>query len=223
MSGEDVQCDQVGKDRYGRTVACCAVNGFDLDAEMVRRGWAVDLRRDSNGHYAAQEQEARDVSGAVAGPEATRVRSHGTDDLDELGGTLPCSRYMTRSKQATRPSDIDKHVAARVRERRRLLGLSLEGMAQLIDVTFQQAQKYETGGNRIAAARLYVIARALGVDVSYFFEGLDRTSAGELTPQQEMLFRLMRHFIQIPTHKAQAALCAVARALADPGRARRRR
>ncbi len=124
------------------------------------------------------------------------------------------------------PSDIDKHVGARVRERRQLLGLSLEAMARLINVTYQQTQKYETGGSRIAAARLYVIAQALGVDVDYFFEGLDRSSARGLTSQQTMLLDLARDFVRISTPKQQVALHAVARALAEPAKAapgRRRR
>ena len=38
---------------------------------------------------------------------------------------------------------------------------------------FQQIQKYECGANRVSAARLWRIAGALEVPVSYFFEGLD--------------------------------------------------
>ena len=55
-----------------------------------------------------------------------------------------------------------------------MLGLTQQQMAELIGVTYQQAHKYEKGINRVAAGRLYHIAQALGVDVSYFFEGWAR-------------------------------------------------
>ena len=58
-------------------------------------------------------------------------------------------------------------------------------------MTYQQAHKYETGINRISAGRLYQIARALGVDISYFFEDVDPGNGAaarvqELMPQQRM-------------------------------------
>jgi transcriptional regulator with XRE-family HTH domain len=64
-------------------------------------------------------------------------------------------------------------VGARIRERRIMLGLTQQQLADLIGVTYQQAHKYEKGINRIAAGRLSGIAHALGVEVGYFFEGAD--------------------------------------------------
>ena len=66
----------------------------------------------------------------------------------------------------SRAQDVDRHVGARMRERRIMLGLTQQQMAELIGVTYQQAHKYEKGINRIAAGRLYNIAQALGVDAS---------------------------------------------------------
>jgi len=66
---------------------------------------------------------------------------------------------------------MDRHVGARMRERRIMLGLTQQQMAELIGVTYQQAHKYEKGINRIAGGRLYAIAQALGVEVGYFYEG----------------------------------------------------
>jgi DNA-binding XRE family transcriptional regulator len=73
----------------------------------------------------------------------------------------------------SRPQDVDRHVGTRMRERRIMLGLTQQQMAELIGVTYQQAHKYEKGINRVASGRLYNIAQALGVDVGYFFEGLE--------------------------------------------------
>jgi transcriptional regulator with XRE-family HTH domain len=68
------------------------------------------------------------------------------------------------------PNPIDVHVGGRVRLRRMLIGMSQERLGELLDLTFQQVQKYEKGTNRIGASRLFQIARHLGVNVQFFFE-----------------------------------------------------
>lgn len=70
------------------------------------------------------------------------------------------------------PDPIDRHVGTRIRGRRVGLRISQTKLGQSIGVTFQQIQKYESGTNRVGASNLYKIAKALGVDVSFFFEGL---------------------------------------------------
>ena len=72
------------------------------------------------------------------------------------------------SQQASvrrRVTDADKYIGARLRARRLMLGLTQQETAELIGVTYQQQHKYEKGINRIAAGRLYDIARALGVEI----------------------------------------------------------
>jgi transcriptional regulator with XRE-family HTH domain len=78
-----------------------------------------------------------------------------------------------------RPSSVDVHVGGRVRVRRRLTNVTQEALADLIGVTFQQVQKYERGTNRISASKLFAIAEALDVPISYFFDGLDATGSEE--------------------------------------------
>ena len=119
----------------------------------------------------------------------------------------------------SRAQDIDRYVGARMRERRIMLGLTQQQMAELIGVTYQQAHKYETGINRISAGRLYQIAQALGVDISYFFEDIDpdkrsKPRAADMMPQQRMLLELARNFASINNRKHQDALCNLARVLA---------
>jgi transcriptional regulator with XRE-family HTH domain len=105
-----------------------------------------------------------------------------------------------------------------MRERRVMLGLTQQQMAELIGVTYQQAHKYEKGINRVAAGRLHNIAQALGVDVSYFFEGLGSEKTFSATPQQRMLLELARNFVSIPERKHRDAICSLARALSGaPG------
>jgi len=69
------------------------------------------------------------------------------------------------------PDPIDTHVGLRVRKRRKMLGMSQSLLGTIVGVTFQQVQKYERGTNRISSSRLFRLANALDVTVSYFFEG----------------------------------------------------
>ena len=120
----------------------------------------------------------------------------------------------------SRALDVDHYVSLRIRQRRIMLGLTQQQMAELIGVTYQQAHKYETGINRISAGRLYQIAQALGVDISYFFEDIDpekrnKPKPAEMMPQQRMLLELARNFAGINNRKHQDALCNLARVLAN--------
>lgn len=69
------------------------------------------------------------------------------------------------------PNPTDKHVGARIRMRRLMLGMSQTTLAQGLGLTFQQIQKYEKGVNRVGASRLQQIAHILRVPVEFFFEG----------------------------------------------------
>lgn len=68
---------------------------------------------------------------------------------------------------------VDLYVGKRLRQRRRVLGLTQQKLAEEVSIRFQQIQKYESGANRISASRLWSLAKALDVPVAYFFEGLD--------------------------------------------------
>ena len=78
-NGQRVECAPRDRDRYGRTVAVCRTESGELNAAMVRRGWAVDYTRHSGGRYRSeQEQARRDQLGIWAGrfdmPEQWRHR-----------------------------------------------------------------------------------------------------------------------------------------------------
>jgi transcriptional regulator with XRE-family HTH domain len=136
--------------------------------------------------------------------------------MNQVASKVPSRGVGGRS----RALDVDRYVSLRIRQRRIMLGLTQQQMAELIGVTYQQAHKYETGINRISAGRLYQIARALGVEISYFFEDVDPERSGvarsqELMPQQRMLLELARNFASIKNRKHQEALCHLARVLSD--------
>jgi transcriptional regulator with XRE-family HTH domain len=71
------------------------------------------------------------------------------------------------------PNYVDQHIGARIRLRRLTANVSQESLAEKLNITFQQIQKYEKGVNRVAASRLWDLAHALEVPVGYFFEGLE--------------------------------------------------
>jgi transcriptional regulator with XRE-family HTH domain len=111
---------------------------------------------------------------------------------------------------------IDRCVGARVRVRRIMLGLTQRQLAELIGVTLQQEQKYESGATRVASGRLYYMARALDVDVGYFFEGMGMDDALGPTQQQRLMLDLARSFNAIPNRRHKEEIVSLARALADP-------
>lgn len=74
---------------------------------------------------------------------------------------------MSESKT---PSGIDRLVGQRIRWRRRELKLTQERLGELLELTFQQVQKYEKGTNRISAGRLFELSSVLQVPVTYFYD-----------------------------------------------------
>lgn len=118
--------------------------------------------------------------------------------------------------------NVDKHVGERIRERRIRLGQTLQQMADLIGVTYQQAHKYERAINRISAGRLFAIAEVLGVDIGYFYEGLAAFDRPGLSEQQRQCLELSRNFMAITDGQQRDAVSNLARILASGEQARPR-
>jgi len=117
-------------------------------------------------------------------------------------------------RSSSRTQDIDRYVGARIRERRIMLGLTQQQLADLIGVTYQQAHKYERGINRVSAGRLFEVAQVLSVRGNYFFDGLDQENDKAISPRERMCLELARNFAQIPNERHQEALSQLARVLA---------
>ncbi len=82
-------------------------------------------------------------------------------------------------------SDVDHYVRKRIRERRREIGMSQAKLGNALKISYQQVQKYEIGLNRVAAGRLWDIAKALEVDdVGYFFEGIQKRPKRKAKPRK---------------------------------------
>ena len=67
-------------------------------------------------------------------------------------------------------SNFNRHLGTKLRTRRLALGLTQTKVAQAINVTFQQIQKYEKGTNGISSLRIMQLANFLKVPVVYFYE-----------------------------------------------------
>jgi transcriptional regulator with XRE-family HTH domain len=116
---------------------------------------------------------------------------------------------------------VDRHVGTRIRERRIMLGLTQQQLADLIGVTYQQAHKYERGINRVSAGRLYEIARVLSVPIGFFYEGIDLQGGAAPRPanaRERMMLELARNFSEIRDERHQEAFSQLARALSAGGR-----
>jgi len=116
---------------------------------------------------------------------------------------------------------VDVHVGKRIRQRRWMVGKTQQQLAEHVGIKFQQIQKYETGMNRVSASRLWDIADALDVKVSFFFEGLATSAeaeakasgAGDLFADKEAL-ELVRSYYAIPENQRRR-LFELARVLSN--------
>ena len=106
-------------------------------------------------------------------------------------------------------TETDRIIAKRIRYFRNERGFTQAGLAEQIQVSTQQLQKYESGVNRVMASRLYEISGCLGIPLIEFFEGdlpPDEISSRQMgccgklvrgflrlsSPQQEIILRLIR-------------------------------
>lgn len=121
---------------------------------------------------------------------------------------------------------VDVHVGKRVRHRRWMVGMTQQQLGDIVGIKFQQIQKYETGMNRISASRLWDIAQALDVSISFFFEGFEseevaaeaamaatQDTRGDLLADKEAL-ELVRSYYAIPEAQRRR-LFDLARVLSD--------
>ncbi len=118
---------------------------------------------------------------------------------------------------------VDDHVGERIRERRTMMGLTQENLANALQISYQQVQKYETGANRVSAGRLYEMAQRLEVEVSFFFEGLEPTSQREPMEHggnNRSTIELVRNFTEIGDSSVRSAVSGLIKTLSHKTRER---
>ena len=80
--------------------------------------------------------------------------------------------------------NFNRHLGSKLRMRRLSLGLTQTKVAEAINVTFQQIQKYEKGTNGISSLRIMQLANFLKVPVVYFFEEYPQYQGANLVENQ---------------------------------------
>ena len=89
--------------------------------------------------------------------------------------------------------NFNRHLGSKLRMRRLALGLTQSKVAQSINVTFQQIQKYEKGTNGISSLRIMQLANFLKVPVVYFFEDyqLQNETTGNANPEEDLNYSFL--------------------------------
>jgi len=117
-----------------------------------------------------------------------------------------------------RTAQLELMIGARLRTRRRQLGLSQSDLAQRLGVSFQQVQKYERGANRVAASTLLTAAQALGTSISWLVgeevSGRDDDDDVFRALSRPGALEILQAFNAIPDPRTRMALLALAREMA---------
>ena len=106
-----------------------------------------------------------------------------------------------------------REIGEKVRKRRLAVGFSQERLAEILNVSYQQVQRYENGTNKLNVENLQLIAQALTVPVGYFFQEEYPQSAAESSPayESEEEKNLVRHFRKIDNKTGRRMVVDVAR------------
>jgi len=121
------------------------------------------------------------------------------------------------------PDPIDVSVGARVRTRRRWLGMSQTHLAEALGLTFQQIQKYERGTNRVSASMLVKIAAKLETTVGIL------VGENGAAPAESLIFaqleapgasELLAAFALIKDAEARRAVITLTRSLTEGAKGR---
>ena len=91
--------------------------------------------------------------------------------------------------------NFNRHLGAKLRMRRLSLGLTQTKVAQAINVTFQQIQKYEKGTNGISSLRIMQLANFLKVPITFFFEDLPTPTQTEESAEGDKTVDLNYSFL----------------------------
>ena len=105
-------------------------------------------------------------------------------------------------------------VGARLRQRRLLVGLTQQQLADRTGVGYQQMYDYEAGVDHIDAERLSRMAAALGVEVAFFFPDQDQVLSVVLPPHQRQAMELARTILAIIDPQQRQLICDLAWSLA---------
>lgn len=84
-----------------------------------------------------------------------------------------------------------------IRTRRKTLGLSQSDLAEKLNLSYQQIQRYENGTCEITVARLAEIAAHCGVPIEYFLKRPPDPKAPSIPTLSDEERRLLKRYAQI--------------------------
>lgn len=127
-------------------------------------------------------------------------------------------RKLNETREFCAGDEIDFQIGQRLRGLRVVRGLSQAEVADSVNLSFQQIQKYESGKSRISASKLCKLAVALEVPVNFFFDDIteigDASSAASHGLTDEA-WHLAGQFDRIENRKTRAQVLALVKCLAE--------
>jgi len=133
------------------------------DSGLRRKRHALDVQR---------------IESVVSGERGMRRLEAGA--LRRLSGEAQRVRSGHRNVSPRKPTAIDRHVGKRLRLLRQINEVSLEKLAEIVDVAPQQIQKYEIGETRISASRIFELSNIFSVPVTWFYDDLEAATSAEM-------------------------------------------
>ena len=137
-----------------------------------------------------------------------RHKSDIKEKLNNVNKMARKSDYLTK---------IDKIIGDKIYSLRLAKGLSRIQLAEAIEVTHQQLQKYEKGLNRISLGRLIIAAKALDKNIGYFLEKIEEEgeTGKTITQHQRMCIEVSRNFMKISNPKYQEVVNSLVKVLVE--------
>ena len=134
-----------------------------------------------------------------------------------LGGILRRLQFAIVRSMETNKIISSKSIGEKVKFRMQDVGMSQERLAEILELSYQQVQRYESGRNKISVERIQEIANALAVPVEYFFETNYSQPlpafVDNYTPTEDEK-TLLKFYQQIDRHPDRQAVVLVARRFA---------
>jgi transcriptional regulator with XRE-family HTH domain len=110
-----------------------------------------------------------------------------------------------------------KEIGEVIKRRRRELGISQERLAEMLNVSCQQVQRYENGANKLNVENIQVLADLLNVPLTFFFSAdlpsMISEPSLDYAAQDEK--NLLKHFKRIQKRRDRTVVVGVARLAAD--------
>jgi transcriptional regulator with XRE-family HTH domain len=94
--------------------------------------------------------------------------------------------HQTTKTESASDGDLYRHVGQRIKHRRKALNISQSQIAQRMNLSYQQIQKYESGLCQILLGRILEFSDILNVPPEYFYQGLARNMLGRVADDNKI-------------------------------------